>query len=123
MDERVGKPSAAEVGRGSEEPRHPGVEEGVQQVDVQRGREVAGQPGEEEVEDVVVGAEAEREAEHLAAAEEIRERGRRWRWRQSVLGGLGDMRALGVSELWVIAGVAIDAPKQQKVGEADEAGG
>jgi hypothetical protein len=60
MDEGVDEEAAEEeVSDGGEEPGGGGVEEGVEEVDVKLRGEVAGEPGEEEVEDVVVGAEAE----------------------------------------------------------------
>ncbi len=37
--------------------------------------------------------------------------------------GFGDVGALGVGELGVVGGVAVDAPEEEEVGEADEAGG
>ncbi len=72
LDEGVDEPAADEhVGYGGEEPGDAGVEEGVHEIDVQGRGEITWQPGEQEIEDVVVRAEAEGEAEDFSLAEEI----------------------------------------------------
>ena len=45
----------------------------MEQVDVEGDGEIAWEPGEQEVEDVVVGAETEREAEDFALGEKLGE--------------------------------------------------
>ena len=73
LDEVVRAPAGGEIGDCGEEPGDAGVEEGVEQIDAERGGEIAGQPGEQEIEDVVVRAEAEGETEDFALAKEVAE--------------------------------------------------
>jgi len=68
-------PSDDEIGDGCEEPGEAGVQERVEQVYVEGDREIAWQPGQQEIEDVVVGAEPEDHAEDFALPEEITEGG------------------------------------------------
>src|SRR5205085_1463706 len=62
-----------QVQHGCDEPGDARVNRGVQQVNVVRGREIAGKPGEEEIEAVIVRGEAERESPDAALAQEISE--------------------------------------------------
>jgi len=122
LDHEVGKPAAREVGEAGEEPGEAGIEERVQQIDVQRAGEVAGQPREQEVEDVVVRSEADGEAEYLGLAEEVAERCRPGLGRIRLC-IVSDVGSLGCGEVRIFVGIAVDAPEQDEVGEADEAGG
>ncbi len=87
-DEMIDQPAAdGEIGCGGDEPGHAGVEERRGQVDVERAGEIDGQPGEQQIEDVVVRAEADGEADDLGLSQQIAEsgmhlacRGRTVRW-------------------------------------------
>lgn len=74
-DEGIGGEASGEVAEGGNQPGDAGVEERVEEIDMEGGGEIAGEPGEEEVEDVVVGAEAEGETEDLLLADEVGEGG------------------------------------------------
>ena len=110
VDERVREESGGEIREGGEEPRDSGVKEGMEKVDVQRRGEVTGQPHQQQVEDVVVGAEADSEAENFALAEKITEGCRGLNFLVGVgFDVFGDVEALVGAEFGVVFGVSIDA--------------
>lgn len=94
----------------------------MQQIDVEGDGEIAWEPGEQEVEDVVVGAEAEDHADDFGLPEEIAE-GCLFRLlvrlRRVVF---GDVVALGFGEFGVVCGIAVDLPEEEEVEEAENAG-
>src|SRR5665213_613829 len=64
--QRVHQPATdSQVRRRRDKPWHPGVKERVQQIDMQGERKVAWQPGQQEIKDVVIRAEAQRSSKHL----------------------------------------------------------
>src|SRR5437899_8744585 len=119
LNQRVHEPAAdGKVCHGRDEPWNAGVKEGVQQIDVQRGREIAGQPGEEQVEDVVVGAEPQDHPDDLALPEEITEGGLSGFIRSEDLIVCLDVVPFNGGQVGIILGVAIDPPERQEEEEA-----
>ena len=124
LDEEVHQPAAdGQFAHGGDEPGHAGVEKRMQQVDVQREGEVAGQPGEQQIKDVVVGAKAQRQPEHFALAQQPPQRG----CRLIAVCPLPRSRACDVAafrfgQSGIFVRIAIDAPEIDKVQQADGAG-
>src|ERR1700722_1315140 len=75
LDEVVDEKSAdSEIGRSGSEPWHAGVKERMQQIDMQRRREIRRQPIEQQKEDVVIRAKAKCKTEDLAPKKTLPER-------------------------------------------------
>ena len=125
LDEGVDEPPAdAEIENGSDEPGDAGVERGMQQVDVVGGGEIAGQPGQQEIEAVVVSGEPEAKSPNAALAKEVGE-GRALLCTEAIFGlraAFKDVRALGGGETVVFAGVAVNGVEEGQEEDADEAG-
>ena len=122
--QRVDHPSTdEEIGERRDEPRDAGIERGVQQIDVQAHGEIRREPGEHQIENIVVRGEADRGADDLALTQQIQQ-GRTMRGSGDCglrLGvALGDQRALGRAEARIFAGIAVDVPEKKEVDEADE---
>jgi len=72
MDERVDEPAADyQISESGEEPGHAGVKNGVEQIYMQGRGKIAGEPGEQQIESVIVRSVAEHEALDFALAQEV----------------------------------------------------
>src|ERR1017187_7351124 len=97
----------------------------MQQIDVQRKREITRQPGEQQVEDVVIGAEADGETEYLAPQEKTAQRSLSYFRGPSqfrAFDGFLDQVALDPCQPRIIVRVFIHAPEIHEIGDADKAG-
>ncbi len=71
LDEVVGEEAAdAEIRDGRDQPGKAGVEERVEQVDVELDGKIAGQPCEQQIEDPVIGADAENHGDNFGLAKQ-----------------------------------------------------
>ena len=67
LDESVHQPSSnQQVGESSKEPGNAGIKNGVQQVNMQGNRKIAGQPGQQKKESIVISAPPEGESVNFA---------------------------------------------------------
>ena len=122
-DHPVDQPAADdEIGDGGEKPRDRRVAGGLDDAHVHRRDKVAGQPGEEEIEGVAIGGEADGQPPYLAVLEQVAEHpertglGRPLR-RRAALTNIGPLLA---AEFGVRARVAIDDPVGDEIGEAQD---
>ena len=91
---------------------------------MQRRAEVSRKPGEKEIEVVVVGSHAERQAPDLLSAQQEEQRcGVMWIDRGFVLPASGgDVIAFSRRQQRVVGRIAIDEPEQRKVDQAQHSG-
>ena len=126
MDERVNEPAADdEIGKSGEEPGHAGIKNGVEQIYMQGRGKVAGHPGKQQIESVIVGRVAEDEALDFALAQKVGERTGLFNLGVAFRLGaaLADELAFGGREGFIFAGIAVDPVEEDEIKEAENAGG
>src|SRR5580704_2837790 len=126
MDKRVDEPAADyEISECGEEPGHAGIHNGVEQIYVQSRGKIAGHPGEQQIESVIVGRVAEDEAFDFALAQEVEKRAGLIDFCAAfgLRAALADEFAFGGREEFIFAGVAVDPVEEDEIEEAEEAGG
>ncbi len=87
----------------------------MQQVDVQSRREIARQPCEEQVEDIVVRAEPQNHPDYFTLPHEIAEGGLSDVIRSESLIVCRNVIAFNDGQFRVVLGIAIDSPEGKKV--------
>jgi hypothetical protein len=125
MDERVDEPAANyEISESGEEPGHAGVENGVEQIYVQGRGKIAGHPGEQQIESVIVGRVAENEALDFALAQEVEERAGLIDFGVAfgLRAALADEFAFGGRERFILAGIAVDPVEEDEIKKAEDSG-
>jgi hypothetical protein len=94
----------------------------VHHVDVQRIGEVAGQPGEQQIEDVVVRAKAQRQSEYLALAQQLPQGVPSPIGLLRARAGACDVAAFQICESGILVLVTIDTPEIGEIQQADDTG-
>ena len=126
MNERVDEPPADyEIGESGEEPGNAGIENGVQQVHMQGRGKIAGQPGEQQIESVIVGSVPEDEALDFALAQEVGDGTGFLNFGVAfgLRAALADEFAFGGREGFIFARIAVDPVEEDEIDEAENAGG
>ena len=67
-------PSYDQIREGGKEPRYACIEKRMQKVDIQCTREITRQPRKQQVKDIVIRTEAERQANHFTLTQQVPER-------------------------------------------------
>ena len=88
-------------------------------VDVKRGIEISGQPGQQQVEDVVVRSKAQREPQHLAFAEQLPQGAGRLIIRLHARSTIHDVAAFQIGKSGVLIRSAVHPPEVHEVSQAD----
>ena len=121
-------PSNQHFASSSNQPRHAGIKKRVQQIQVKGRGEIAGQPGEQQINGVRLRAKPQGYSDHFRLAYQVAEgcglRGQKRRSGGLFFGGIWRCYVIPFTggERRVVRGITIDAGEQEKVEKADQAG-
>ena len=121
-------PADGQIRKRRHQPRNARLQRRVEHIHVQAHRQITGQPSQHQIEDVVIGGEADGRADDLGLPQQVQQRRsmnmprRVPRNRLRLRLALDQQLLFRGAQLWIFAGVAINTSEQKEVGEAHEAG-